>query len=421
MTSAAGPRLRLEMGDDCEYEIPPHDVVHFDRHNDVTLFVDRSTDFGKSINRFLAMDRNWKTELAYDGTAILLQPPKAPVECRMCLASCNKGLHYSITLRLDRKDKDIEGGPLKLNDWKIATIKERSKIVVSADEHVLAIRQMLDWVNDSAISKASGEPSGLVIFAGATGSAKSTIATTFTLDCLRRRRESLAPDKGRLPHLVTFEDPIEKWSFTSDDAGDIKNDVAKNPALALNFGFCITARQLRVDCQKLGTVLRAALRQTPAVLHIGEVRDAAEWPEIISFAATGHLTVATMHAESIQAALARVFQGCDANTPATRRRVASSIRAIIHLRRVEKLVNSIEAPSRPVIFPSLWSGTSRALNALVSTGLSAMVPAKGTLFSRLEYVNKVIELATAHPINADDCEQLRKRALAMDIEELNNS
>jgi twitching motility protein PilU len=118
---------------------------------------------------------------------------------------------------------------------------------------------------------------GLVIVVGATGSGKST-----TLAALVGYRN----EKTR-GHIVTIEDPVE---YVHQHRGCV-----------------VTHREVGVDTESWHTALKNTLRQAPDVIMIGEIRDRDTMEYGIQFAETGHLVLATLHANSSNQALDRII------------------------------------------------------------------------------------------------------------------
>jgi twitching motility protein PilU len=118
---------------------------------------------------------------------------------------------------------------------------------------------------------------GLVILVGATGSGKST-----SLAAMLDYRN----DKTR-GHIITIEDPIEY-------VHSHKNCV-------------VTQREVGVDTDSWHMALKNTLRQAPDVILIGEIRDRDTMEYGIQFAETGHLVLATLHANSANQALDRII------------------------------------------------------------------------------------------------------------------
>lgn len=118
---------------------------------------------------------------------------------------------------------------------------------------------------------------GLVIMVGGTGSGKSTSLAAM----IGHRNENT------YGHIITIEDPIE---FVHEH----KNCV-------------VTQREVGVDTDSWHAALRNTLRQAPDVILIGEIRDRETMDYAIAFAETGHLCMATLHANSANQALDRII------------------------------------------------------------------------------------------------------------------
>jgi len=118
---------------------------------------------------------------------------------------------------------------------------------------------------------------GLVIMVGGTGSGKST-----SLAAMMGYR-----NENSYGHIITIEDPIEY-------VHDHKNCV-------------VTQREVGVDTDSWHAALKNTLRQAPDVILIGEIRDRETMDHAIAFAETGHLAMATLHANSANQALDRII------------------------------------------------------------------------------------------------------------------
>ena len=118
---------------------------------------------------------------------------------------------------------------------------------------------------------------GLVILVGGTGSGKSTSLAAMV---------GYRNEKTR-GHIVTIEDPVE---YVHPHAGCV-----------------ITHREVGVDCENWLVALKNTLRQAPDVILIGEIRDRETMEYGIQFAETGHLVLATLHANNSNQALDRII------------------------------------------------------------------------------------------------------------------
>lgn len=141
----------------------------------------------------------------------------------------------------------------------------------------LHIKTIDDWglppiMKDIVMSKR-----GLVLVVGATGSGKST-----TLAALVDYRNSNQPG-----HIITIEDPIE---FVHEHKMSV-----------------VTQREVGFDTHSFMSALKNTLRQAPDVILIGEIRDADTMEHAITFAETGHLCLATLHANNANQAIERIL------------------------------------------------------------------------------------------------------------------
>ncbi len=121
------------------------------------------------------------------------------------------------------------------------------------------------------------ERRGLVLMAGATGSGKST-----TLAAMLDLRNEQASG-----HILTVEDPIEF--------------VFRHKRCIVN------QREVGTDTESLEVALRNGLRQAPDVILIGEIRDATAMSAALAYAQSGHLVLATLHANNSYQALHRIL------------------------------------------------------------------------------------------------------------------
>ncbi len=118
---------------------------------------------------------------------------------------------------------------------------------------------------------------GLIIFVGATGTGKSTSLAAM----IGHRNEK---SKG---HIITIEDPIE---FIHEHKGCM-----------------VTQREVGVDTPSFEVALKNTLRQAPDVIMIGEIRTRETMDHAVVFAETGHLCLATLHANNANQALDRII------------------------------------------------------------------------------------------------------------------
>jgi twitching motility protein PilU len=148
---------------------------------------------------------------------------------------------------------------------------------------------------------------GLVIFVGGTGTGKST-----SLAALVDHR-----NRNSYGHIITVEDPIEY-------VHEHKNCI-------------VTQREIGVDTDSWEVALKNTLRQAPDVILMGEIRDKETMDHAIAFAETGHLCLATLHANSANQAIDRIINFF----PADRRQqllmdLSLNLRALVSQRLLPK-------------------------------------------------------------------------------------
>ncbi len=143
---------------------------------------------------------------------------------------------------------------------------------ISADMPRVETLGLPDVASDLAMLKR-----GLILVVGATGSGKST-----TLAAMINHRNENASD-----HIVTIEDPIE--------------------FLHANKRSLINQREVGLDTRSYATALRAVVRAAPDVILIGEIRDRESMQAAITLAGTGHLVLATLHANNCAESLDRII------------------------------------------------------------------------------------------------------------------
>jgi twitching motility protein PilT len=136
------------------------------------------------------------------------------------------------------------------------------------------------------LSELADRPRGLVLVTGPTGSGKSTTLAAM-IDRINLSRHA---------HILTIEDPIE---------------YLHQHKTAL-----VNQRELHADTQSFTMALRAALREDPDVVLVGEMRDLETMEAAMKLAETGHLTMATLHTNSAAQTITRIIDAFPAHQQA---------------------------------------------------------------------------------------------------------
>ena len=129
----------------------------------------------------------------------------------------------------------------------------------------------------SVIAKLAERPRGLVLVTGPTGSGKSTTLAAM-IDKINKERHD---------HILTIEDPIE-YLHTHQNC-------------------LVNQREVHSDTQSFSAALRAALREDPDIVLIGEMRDLETVEAALKIAETGHLTFGTLHTNSAAQTINRII------------------------------------------------------------------------------------------------------------------
>ena len=160
------------------------------------------------------------------------------------------------------------------------------------------------------------EKRGLLLMVGSTGAGKST-----TLAAMMDHRNAKAPG-----HILTIEDPVEF--------------LFKNKKSVVN------QREIGADTESLQVALKNALRQAPDVILIGEIRDRETMSAAIAYAQSGHLCLATMHANNSYQALNRVLSFYPAEVrPTLLGDLGSALKAIVS----QRLLRTVAGGRTPAV------------------------------------------------------------------------
>jgi twitching motility protein PilU len=164
-----------------------------------------------------------------------------------------------------------------VGSFRISAFKQRGTIA-GVVRHIPHTIPPLDTLNVPAMLRELVlEKRGLILMVGATGSGKST-----TLAAMLEARNRSLPG-----HILTIEEPIE-FLFQSKKC-------------------VVNQREVGRDTESLQVALRNALRQSPDCILIGEIRDRETMTAALSYALSGHLVLASLHANNSYHALGRIL------------------------------------------------------------------------------------------------------------------
>lgn len=188
---------------------------------------------------------------------------------------------------------------------------------------------------------------GLILITGATGSGKSTTLAAM-VDALNQQQAR---------HIITLEDPIEFIHHSQQSL--------------------IQQREIGVHCTAFNQGIKAALREDPDVILLGELRDSDTIRQALTAAETGHLVLATLHTRGAAQAVDRLvdlFSAEEKNL--VRAQLASSLKAVI----AQRLVPSLEGQriglfevliATPAVANLIREGKMHQIPGVLQTGAQA--------------------------------------------------
>jgi twitching motility protein PilU len=174
------------------------------------------------------------------------------------------------------KECNFAISPASIGRFRVNAFVQQGRVGMILRTINVAIPEMEDLKLPPVLKDVVMTKRGLVLFVGGTGSGKST-----SLAAMIGYR-----NQNSYGHIITIEDPVEY-------VHDHRNCV-------------ITQREVGVDTDSWEIALKNTLRQAPDVIMIGEIRDRETMDYAIAFSETGHLALATLHANNTNQALDRI-------------------------------------------------------------------------------------------------------------------
>ena len=221
------------------------------------------------------------------------------------------------------------------------------------------------------IGQLALEPRGLLLVTGPTGSGKTTTLSGM-VDHVNSNREV---------HIMTIEDPIEVLHF---------DKVAM-----------VNQREVRVDTGDFTVAMRAAMRQDPDVILVGEMRDAETVKTALAAAETGHFVMSTLHTTDAAETVARVI---DFFPPHEQKQVRLALAASLKGIVCQRLAPRADGQGRCVVM-EVCVGTGRVADAIADPEktheLTALV-ADGAFYGMQTFDQHLVALIRDGVVSLDD-------------------
>jgi twitching motility protein PilT len=222
-----------------------------------------------------------------------------------------------------------------------------------------------------AVAALALEPRGLVLVTGPTGSGKSTTLAGM-VNVVNATREV---------HIVTIEDPIE--ILHEDQLG------------------MVNQREVRVDTGDFATALRAAMRQDPDVILVGEMRDQETVKAALAAAETGHFVMSTLHTTDAQETVTRII---DFFPPYEQKQVRLSLAGALRGVVCQRLVPRVDGLGRCVV-AEVCVNTGRIADAIADpekTGTIGALVADGAYYGMQSFDQHLVALVRDGVVSVDD-------------------
>jgi twitching motility protein PilU len=218
---------------------------------------------------------------------------------------------------LDEEGELNMGFPISgVGRFRVSAMRQRGSIAAVIRYIAVNVPTLSELSVPPVLGDLIMEKRGLILMVGATGAGKSTTLASM----MDFRNESVAG------HILTIEDPIEF--------------LFKNKMSVVN------QREIGTDTESLQVALKNALRQAPDVILIGEIRDRETMSAAIAYAQSGHLCLATMHANNSYQALNRILSFYPVEVRATMLGdLAAALKAVVS----QRLLRTITGTRTPAV------------------------------------------------------------------------
>lgn len=249
-------------------------------------------------------------------------------------------------LRPDQMDELRKNGELDLSYTISQLGRMRINVFKQRGTYAMAIRILSFTVPTAqelglpeAVKELAGRKRGLVLVTGATGSGKSTTLAAL----IHLINDSYSK------HIITLEDPIEYLH-------------RHNKSM-------VTQREIGLDSRSYADALRAALRQDPDVILVGEMRDLETISIAITAAETGHLVFSTLHTNDAASAVDRVI---DVFPPHQQQQIRIQLANVMEGVVAQQLMPKENSSGRVAVFEVMIANT--AIRNLIREGKTFQIP-----------------------------------------------
>jgi twitching motility protein PilT len=321
-----------------------------------------------------------------------------PLEYAELTPAETKQLAYSVLTDAQKHrfeetlELDFSFGIKGLSRFRANILNQRGAVGAVFRSIPYEIRSFEELGLPAVIDKLCDKPRGLILVTGPTGSGKSTTLAAMVDKVNRDRHE----------HIITVEDPIE---YLHGHKSCIVNQ-----------------REVHADTHNFANALRAALRQDPDVVLIGEMRDLETTETALRIAETGHLTFATLHTNSAASSINRIIDIFPSGQQAQiRTQLSMVLEGIVTQALLPKANGQGRALAMEVLVPNsairnlIREDKIHQIYSMMQTGQDkfGMQTFNQSLASLYFKKQITLEMATARSSNADELQDLINRGAAV--------
>ncbi|HEY3500761.1 MAG TPA: PilT/PilU family type 4a pilus ATPase, partial [Polyangiaceae bacterium] len=197
------------------------------------------------------------------------------------------------------KEYDLPYEVRGIGRFRVNVYRQRGSVAIVMRVIPGRVPNLAELGTPGACVTLAGKDRGLILCVGAAGNGKSTTLAAM-IDHINHTTHR---------HVVTIEDPIE---YLHED------DLCS-----------ISQREIGADTQSFASALRAALRQDPDVIQVGEIRDPETMDIALKAAETGHLVLSTLHTPDVGRTVHRIMALAQGDATETRERFAGALQGIV--------------------------------------------------------------------------------------------
>lgn len=282
---------------------------------------------------------------------------------------------------LDKGDDDFAFAIPGMSRFRVNAYKQRGSLSAVIRIITFTLPDPLQLGIPERVMKLADERKGMILVTGPAGAGKST-----TLACMIDRI-----NKTRQEHIITLEDPLEHLH---------RHDQS-----------IVTQREINVDTESYVAAMRAALRQSPNVILLGEMRDYETINVATTAAETGHLLLSTLHTIGASNTIDRIIDVFPANQ---QHQIAAQLSMVLNAIVSQQLVPAKDGTNiaafeimivTPAIRNMIREGKVHQIDGVIATNREEMISMDTSLLSLYKAGKITAQTALTYATNPEQLEK----------------